>query len=250
MIESSTVFIRQGAGYRPGASREPWTIGTGVIMLNPGADNLRSLGRRERRELFERTVDRLMDRLYGAALRLAGDPDDAEDIVAEAVAKAWDGFGNLRDPGSLEGWLFRILNNTFISAWRRHRTRNQVEQHPDPEVTDPSTIADFSLFEKLHQPFLLWWGTPEERFLNDLLREDLQAALDTLPDAFRVVVVLVEVQGYTYEEVADLLGIPVGTVRSRLSRGRSLLQRRLWEVAREEGVVPDAPGPMGSGRRP
>jgi hypothetical protein len=92
MIESSTVFIRQGAGCRPGASREPWTIGTGVIMPNPGADDLRSLGRCERRELFERAVDRLMDRLYGTALRLAGDPDDAEDIVAEAVAKAWDPF--------------------------------------------------------------------------------------------------------------------------------------------------------------
>jgi RNA polymerase sigma factor (sigma-70 family) len=204
----------------------------------------------ERRDRFTREVERLMDRLYGTALRLTGNPDDAEDIVAEAVAKAWDRLGDLRDAASLEGWLFRILNNTFISAWRRHRTRNQVEQHPDPEVTDPSTIADFSLFEKLHQPFLLWWGTPEERFLNDLLREDLQAALDTLPDAFRVVVVLVEVQGYTYEEVAELLEIPIGTVRSRLSRGRSLLQRHLWDLAREEGVVPDTPGPTGSGSRP
>jgi RNA polymerase sigma factor (sigma-70 family) len=196
----------------------------------------------ERRERFGHEVERLMDRLFGTALRLTGNRDDAEDIVAEAVAKGWERLGDLRDSASLEGWLFRILTNTFISAWRRQRTRNQVEQHTDPEITDPSLIADFSLFEKLHQPFLLWWGTPEERFLNDLLREDLQTALDTLPDAFRVVVVLVEAQGYTYEEVADLLGIPVGTVRSRLSRGRCLLQRRLWETAREEGLNPGAAG--------
>lgn len=250
MIEPSTFFSRQGARPRPDPSRKRWRIGKGLVMPHPGADELRSLGRRERRELFERTVDRLMDRLYGAALRLAGDPDEAEDIVAEAVAKAWAGFGDLRDPGSLEGWLFRILNNTFISACRRRRTRAQVEQHTDPEIDDPSVIADFSLFEKLHQPFLLWWGTPEERFLNDLLREDLQKALDALPDAFRVVVILVEVQGCTYEEVADLLEIPIGTVRSRLSRGRSLLQRHLWDLAREEGVVSDTPGPTGSGSPP
>jgi RNA polymerase sigma factor (sigma-70 family) len=244
------VFTRRSAGPRSGTSRERWRIGTGLVMPNPGSGDLRSLGRRERRELFGRAIDRLMDRLYGTALRLTGDPDDAEDIVAETVAKAWSRFGDLRDPEALEGWLFRILNNTFVSAWRRHRTRAQVEQHTDPEIDDPSAVADFSLFEKLHQPFLLWWGTPEERFLNDLLREDLQQALDTLPDIFRVVVVLVEVQGHTYEEVAGLLEIPVGTVRSRLSRGRSLLQRHLWHLAREEGVVPDAPGPTGSGRRP
>ncbi|AGA31861.1 RNA polymerase sigma-54 factor RpoN [Thioalkalivibrio nitratireducens DSM 14787] len=242
MIESPMVLTRRSAGPRSGRDRERWRIGTRLVMADPGADDARSLGRSERRDIFERTVDRLMDRLYGTALRLAGDPDDAEDIVAETVAKAWASFGDLRDAGSLEGWLFRILNNTFVSAWRRHRTRSQVEQHTDPEITDPSAVADFSLFEKLHQPFLLWWGTPEERFLNDLLREDLQAALDNLPDAFRIVVVLVEVQGHTYEEVADLLEIPVGTVRSRLSRGRSLLQRRLWEIAREEGLDPGATG--------
>lgn len=217
-------------------------INPGIAMPDQHGNAGSARHLRERREQFGHEVERLMNRLYGTALRLTGNPDDAEDIVAEAVAKAWDRLGDLRDSASLEGWLFRILHTTFISAWRRQRTRSQVEQPTDPEITDPSAVADFSLFEKLHQPFLLWWGTPEERFLNDLLREDLQAALDALPDTFRLVVVLVEAQGYTYEEVANLLGIPVGTVRSRLSRGRSLLQRRLWEIAREEGLDPEPTG--------
>lgn len=189
------------------------------------------------RDTFEREVDRLMDRLYGTALRLARDPDDAEVVVAEAVQRAWANRGQLTDAARLEGWLFRILNNTFVSAWRRRRCRQDRETALDEGDGEARDDAGFSLYARLHQPFLLWWGTPEERFLNDLLAEDIQAAIDALPDAFRLVVVLVEVRGHTYEEVAGLLDLPVGTVRSRLSRGRALLQKALWAQAREAGLV-------------
>lgn len=189
------------------------------------------------RRTFEREVDRLMDRLYGTALRLTRDPHDAEDVVAEAVQRAWTHRGQLRDGERLEGWLFRILNNTFISAWRRRRCRQDLETPLDGEDGDGPDDAEFSLYARLHQPFLLWWGTPEERFLNDLLKEDIQAALDALPDTYRIVVVLVEVRGHSYEEVAALLDIPLGTVRSRLSRGRARMQRALWDQAREAGLV-------------
>ncbi|MEX0731761.1 MAG: sigma-70 family RNA polymerase sigma factor [Aquisalimonadaceae bacterium] len=196
--------------------------------------------RQARRRYFEDEVSRLMDRLYGTALRLTRDPDDAEDIVAETVGQAWSQLDKLRDPQHFEGWLFRILNNTFVSAWRRRKARNEVALDSDVD-TSPSEEADetenFSLFRQLHQPFLLWWGTPENQFLNALLQEDIQTALDALPDAFRVAIVLVEVQGYTYDEVSQLLDIPLGTVRSRLSRGRALLQRALWEQGREAGLV-------------
>jgi len=174
-----------------------------------------------------------MDRLYGTALRLTGNPDDAEDVVAEAISKAWSSLDDLRDIQSMDGWLFRILNNTFVSFWRRRRTRDEVER----EAVETSDAEGFSLFQQLHQPFLLWWGTPEQQFLNDVLQEDLQKALDSLPDGFRVVIVLVEVQGYTYDEVSGMLEIPVGTVRSRLSRGRALLQKALWKQASEAGLV-------------
>lgn len=179
-----------------------------------------------------------MDRLYGTALRLTRNPDEAEDIVAETVSKAWRKLDDLQDPDRIEGWLFQILNNTFISAWRRKQCRQAREVELDPDDRDATDeVANFSLYGKLHQPFLLWWGTPEDQFLNGLLRDDIERALDSLPDSFRVVVVLVEIQGCTYEETAQLLDIPLGTVRSRLNRARGLLQKALWEQARDAGLV-------------
>lgn len=186
------------------------------------------------RALFEREVERLLDRLYGTALRLTRDQDDAEDVVAEAVAKAWDKVDQLDDPRRLEAWLFRILNNTFVSHWRRQKRRREMESEPFDEDGEAES---FSLYRVLHQPFLLWWSTPEQEFLNRVLREDLQQALDDLPDSYRVVLVLVEVQGYRYEEVVELLNIPLGTVRSRLNRGRGLLQKALWRQAQEAGLA-------------
>lgn len=213
-------------------------------MVQPDADSQQAAARRR---FFEQEVERLMDRLYGTALRLSRNPDDAEDLVAETVGKAWTRLAQLRDPECLEGWLFQILNNTFISTYRRRRTRQDMEVESEYAGLEESGTVDFSLFQQLHQPFLLWWGTPEEQFLNDLLQDDLQTALDSLPDAFRVVIVLVEVQGYTYEETANLLDVPVGTVRSRLSRARALLQKALWSQAQEAGLVKDSQHPVPPG---
>lgn len=231
----------QDAGCADGANGPSLGCGAGGVMPDSGSSERGSGSEQARRALFEQEVERLMDRLYGTALRLTGNPDDAEDVVAEAVGKAWSGLDDLRDVQCMEGWLFRILNNTFVSAWRRQRTKLENEQG----VPDDSEAEDFSLFRKLHQPFLLWWGTPEQEFLNDVLKEDLQRALDGLPDVFRMVIVLVEVQGYTYEEVSNLLEIPIGTVRSRLSRARTLLQKALWSQAAEAGIVQGAAQPDG-----
>lgn len=192
--------------------------------------------RHGQRQWFESRLEPLMDRLYGTALRLTRDPDDAEDIVAEAVSQAWRRLDTLRDPQRFEAWLFHILNNAFISEWRRRQSRPKPTG--DPDAAERLESDDFTLFQQLHQPFLLWWGSLEDQFFNGLLQEELERAIDALPDAFRVVMVLVEVQGYTYEEVARLLGIPLGTVRSRLSRGRGLLQKALWRQASEAGIVP------------
>ncbi len=211
-------------------------------MPDPHSDKQEINRRQQTRRLFEQEVSRLMDRLYGTALRLTRNSDDAEDIVAETVSRAWTRLDQLRDPQRMEGWLFRILNNTFVSEWRRQQSRRRIEANAeDVDPAESPEAANFSLFQKLHQPFLLWWGTPEDQFLNELLQEDLQKALDTLPDAFRVAIVLVEVQGYTYDEVARLLDVPLGTVRSRLSRGRAMLQKALWEQAIEAGLVAPPP---------
>jgi RNA polymerase sigma-70 factor (ECF subfamily) len=186
------------------------------------------------RDFFEERVTGLLDELYGAALRFAKNRDDAEDLVAETVTKAWESRGTLKDHGRFRPWIFRILTNTFITECRKRAARpahETMEEEPSAEG------GGFSIFEWLHQPFLLWWNNPEKEFLNKLLRKDLEAAVDALPELFRTVVVLCDVEGFTYQEIAGMLKLPVGTVRSRLARGRGLLQKALWEQAQEAGLV-------------
>ncbi len=183
------------------------------------------------RSLFEKQVIAEMDNLYGAAMRLTRNPSEAEDLVAEAVTKAWAAFASLKEGVSFRPWLFRILTNTFISDYRKRAARPVAGMCAETDEDE-----NFSLFEQLHQPFLLWWGNPEQEFINKLLREDIAKAIDCLPDAFRVVVVLVDVQGFSYEEAAQSLDIPGGTVRSRLKRGRAQLQKTLWRHASEIGA--------------
>lgn len=182
------------------------------------------------RAWFEREVLALLPALLATARRLARQGGDAEDLVADTVARAWVGLGSLADRTRFRGWIFRILSNRFLAECRS-RARRPAEEPLDE-------AEGFSLFERLHQPFLLWWGNPEQEFLERLLREDLERAVDALPPVYRVVVLLVDVQGFSYQGVADLLGVPVGTVRSRLARGRGLLQRALWEHARDAGLAP------------
>jgi RNA polymerase sigma-70 factor (ECF subfamily) len=191
---------------------------------------------------FETELVALVPSLYATARRLARNEADAEDLVAEAVSRAWLGREQLRDRAAFRGWLFRILTNLFLTECRRRETRPPVE--PLPEEDAGVQTSGFSLFERLHQPFLLWWSNPEQEFLDRLFREDLARAVDSLAEPFRVVVVLVELQGFSYQEVAALLEVPVGTVRSRLARGRSRLQELLWEYARTPAR------PAGGARQP
>jgi RNA polymerase sigma-70 factor (ECF subfamily) len=186
------------------------------------------------RDFFRAEIERLMDRLYGTALRLTCNAADAEDLVSEAVIKAWANLGDLADRQAFPKWLFRILTNTFVSD--RRRARHETSE----TIIGADGEETFSLFEKLHQPFLLWWSNPEQELINKLLREDLEHALDQLAAEYRTVVVLVEINGHSYAEVAEILSIPIGTVRSRLSRARSTLQRALWKQAQAAGLQSNA----------
>jgi RNA polymerase sigma-70 factor, ECF subfamily len=184
------------------------------------------------RAFFRAEIDRLMDRLYGTALRLTRHRVEAEDLVSDAVMRAWSALDQLKDRQSFPKWMLRILTNVFLDS-RRGKTpeRYLVSESADEE-------QPFSLFDRLHQPFLLWWGNPEQELVNKLLRSDIERAFDGLPVEFRTVIVLVEVEGCSYAETAEMLGLPIGTVRSRLSRARSLLQRALYEQAVEAGLLP------------
>lgn len=203
----------------------PYTMGGNLVAkIMPCSDD------------FEQQLTDVLDRLYATALRMTRHQADAEDLVSDAVAKALKNRDRLKDPASFRGWIFRILTNTFISNCRKQKNC--------PEIgfteTDSESEEDFWLFDRLHQPLLLFWGNnPEQEFLNNVLREDLAKALDKLKDEYRIVVLLADVEGFSYQEIAAILEIPVGTVRSRLARARSRLQKSLWQQAIDTGFVED-----------
>lgn len=181
----------------------------------------------ERTKAFFGTgVEANIDALYSVALRLTRREADAEDLVAETVAKAWSAIDTLGDPERFRPWLFRILHNTFISDYRKRAVRPDEASYSDSDCEDDELAT---LLNEQSDDFLVWWSNPEREFFNNLLGESLLAALDKLPEAYRTVVVLVNVEGFTYDETAEVLGIAPGTVRSRMKRGRTLLQKTLWQ---------------------
>jgi RNA polymerase sigma-70 factor (ECF subfamily) len=185
------------------------------------------------KDAFEARVLAILGPLHGVARRLTRNDADAEDLVAESITRAWRARASLADEHAFRAWMFRILNNTFISERRKALAR----PHEEPMANEPAdNEGTFSIFERVHQPFLLWFANPEQQFLDKLLREDLDRALAALPEYYRVVVVLADVEGLTYGEIAETLDVPVGTVRSRLARARGALQERLWDVARAHGL--------------
>lgn len=185
------------------------------------------------REFFEKQVLGLLGPLEGAARRLTRNDTDAEDLVAETVSRAWRARHTLECEPAFRAWIFRILNNTFVSELRRAGARPQTDSL---DAGEDEAEATFSLFEQMHQPFLLWFGNPEQEFVDKLLREDLDRALATLPEHYRMVVILSDIEEFSYAEIASALGIPVGTVRSRLARARATLQKMLWLQASERGL--------------
>lgn len=180
------------------------------------------------RSWFEQAVLGLLPELLGTARRLTRNQEDAEDLVAEAVTKAWIHRSSLRERDRFAAWVHRILTNLFLS-----RRRTEVGRQEEESLDE---AAEFSLFERLHQPFLLWRGSPEQDFLDRLLREDLIHAIEALAERYRVVVVLADVEGLSYGDIAGLLDLPIGTVRSRLARGRAALQKTLWDHACDAGL--------------
>jgi len=184
------------------------------------------------RKAFEDQVLALLGPLQGVARRLTCNDTEAEDLVAETVARAWHARDALNDEAAFRAWIFRILHNTFLSDRRRSAARPEVQHCSEEEGEEEG----FSIFEQAHQPFLLWFSNPEQEFLDRVLREDLERALCALPEHYRIVVVLSDLEEFSYAEIAATLDIPVGTVRSRLARARSALQKLLWNSAREYGL--------------
>lgn len=188
------------------------------------------------KEYFSQNIEKSMHSLYGLAFHLTGNHTDAEDLVAESVSKAWSAIDKLEDRKRFQPWIFRILHNCFISEYRKKSVRPKEftyeEQSRDEDGHDIS-----SLLLQQSDDFLDWWGNPEKEFINNLLGKEIMSAIGRLPEAFRVTVFLVNVEGLTYDEAAVVLDVPSGTVRSRMKRGRTLLQKELWKQAKDAGLL-------------
>jgi RNA polymerase sigma-70 factor (ECF subfamily) len=185
---------------------------------------------------FSQSIEEMMNSLYAMANRLTRNNADAEDLVSDAVVKAWTAIDTLEDDNRFRPWMFRILHNCFISDYRKKAVR-PVESSYDENPGDDEEEQVVSYLLKQPNEFLCWWAEPEREFVNNLLGDDIMAAVDDLPEAFRVTVLLVNLEGFSYDEAAEILGVPPGTVRSRMKRGRTLLQKALWEQARDAGLV-------------
>ena len=195
---------------------------------------IRMAKRDEIRAFFSGQIEENMDALYGVALRQTRSGADAEDLVAEAVIKAWTAINTLEDRSRFRPWIFRILRNCSISQYRKLSVRPVESRYEDGDDDELSTLLN-------EQPddFLIWWANPEREFFNDVLGETIMSEIERLPEAFRMTIILINVEGLTYDEAAEVLDIPPGTVRSRMKRGRTLLQKSLWEQAKEAGLTDD-----------
>lgn len=192
----------------------------------------------DKKAFFSRHINDNMGALFSVAMRLTRNSADAEDLVAETAAKAWAAIGSLAEEGSFRPWIFRILHNCYISDYRKRRARPNESSFDEAPVAEDGDVA--ALLIKQPDEFLNWWANPEREMMNKVLGKSLNDAIESLPQAFRVVVVLINVDGLSYDEAAEVLGVSPGTIRSRMNRGRTLLQKALWQFAQEAGLVADS----------
>jgi len=172
---------------------------------------------------------RVLDPAYGTALRLTGNAADAEDLVQDAALLAFRGYSGFRPGSNFRAWFFRILLNRFYSDYRkRRRSGTAIEVEAAPEGY---------LFERAKAAGLLNDPDPGVALLSRLDTETIEAALQALADDFRAAATLYFLEDLSYQEIADVLDVPVGTVRSRLHRARRILKESLWQMAEERGIV-------------
>ena len=180
----------------------------------------------ERQARFELEALPYLDGMFGAAMRLTRNPSDAEDLLQETFLRAFSAYDSFEPGTNLKAWLYRILMNTYISSYRK--------QKRSPQTVPSEELGDFSLYRQIIED---GDRTPETQVLDSIPDEEVKAALDELPEQFRVAVLLADVEGFSYKEIADITDTSIGTVMSRLHRGRKALQKALWDYARARGLV-------------
>lgn len=174
------------------------------------------------RERFQRHAEEVYPSLYGTALRLTRDREEANDLAQEALVRAYEAFDRF-DGANFKAWILRILTNLYINKYRRNRRTGHIASLDDEENT--------------YEPMAAAEEAPDRALLDNMMGAEVESALAQVPDIFRSAVILSDIEGMTYDEIAEALEIPVGTVRSRIARGRSVLRRELERYAIEEGYL-------------
>ena len=181
----------------------------------------------QKQRLFEEQALPLLDQLYGGAMRLTRNPQDAEDLIQETYLKAYSNFDSFKQGTNLKAWLYRIMTNTYINAYRKAKRR--------PVESSADELSDFQLYTTAgHDSTGL--ESAEVEALKQMPDSEISEAMNDLPEDYRMVVYYADVVGLAYKEIADVMGTPLGTVMSRLHRGRKLLRAALKDVAREKGI--------------
>ncbi len=181
---------------------------------------------------FERDAMQYARQLYSAAMRMTRNPSDAEDLVQETFLKAYRAYHTFEEGTNLKAWLYRILTNTYINKYRKDSRR--------PSEVDLGSVEDLYLYRNIgSEESAEAARTTEDRVLDGLVESDIKKAVEDLPENFRLPVLLADLEGFSYKEISDILDIPIGTVMSRLHRGRKAMQKSLWEYAVKRGLVPE-----------
>jgi RNA polymerase sigma-70 factor (ECF subfamily) len=196
-------------------------VGSGIELADRASESPR-----ERKERFERDALIFTSALYGAALRYTKNPQDAEDLVQDTFAKAFNSFHQFEPGTNLKAWLYRILTTTFINTYRKDQRR--------PQISD-GEVEDWQIFEAASHTSDQG-KSAEDVVLENLPDGDVKEALASIPEDFRMVVYYADVEGYSYKEIAEIIGVPTGTVMSRLHRGRKLLRVALADYAKSRGI--------------